>query len=159
MEKGICTLRETDCVGAWLLRIAGNVCTVQARALQRNGLAKEDEELGELMCKYGRASPDSYTTRSLVRDAVGRQGPDAREAAELFYFQGLRIVSTFLDDGFVANWGEGDKRFLVDGGRYVEEKVGVFRTTNGTGLGAGSFDVAIGDREFCCLRVLDPARA
>jgi hypothetical protein len=69
--------------------------------------------------------------------------------------EGKPLLSTFLDKGFEQNWGKGERRRLYDDGRYQRQPDGSHRMTNGQGLGAGVYDVTIGEKSFCCLRVLD----
>ena len=66
------------------------------------------------------------------------------------------MFSTFVDEGFEGDWGKGDKRKLYDDGRYQLQADGSYKITDGKGLGAGVYDVTIGENKFCCLRVLDP---
>lgn len=65
---------------------------------------------------------------------------------------------TFLDDGFEYEWGASlnTARKLYDDGRYQAQPDGSYRTTDGSGLGAGAYDVTIGGKTFHCLRVLEP---
>ena len=68
---------------------------------------------------------------------------------------GRKVLETFRDEGFEANWGQGEKRKICDDGRYQRQPDGSYRTTDGQGIGAGSYDVTIGARTFHCLRVWD----
>ena len=68
---------------------------------------------------------------------------------------GRRVLETFRDEGFEANWGQGEKRKICDDGRYQRQPDGSYRTTDGRGIGAGAYDVTVGDRTFRCLRALD----
>jgi hypothetical protein len=65
---------------------------------------------------------------------------------------------TFLDEGFEYQWGASANpvRRLYDDGRYRPRPDGSYETTNGAGLGAGTYDVTIGGKTFRCLRVLEP---
>jgi len=74
--------------------------------------------------------------------------------------KGQRIIYTFLDDGFDADWGE-DPRHLADRGRFMLRADGTLklrrlptRTLEGA-QGTGTFRVQVGQRSFTCLRVLD----
>ena len=71
--------------------------------------------------------------------------------------EGERRLSTFLDEGFAADWGGEEPRRLQDAGCFVEEGDGVFtqRNLEPGGIGAGMFSVRIGNRSFTCLRVID----
>ena len=44
-----------------------------------------------------------------------------------------------------------------DNGRYQRQPDGAYRTTDGQGIGAGTYDVTIGEKTFHCLRVWDTA--
>ncbi len=66
-----------------------------------------------------------------------------------------KALSTFRDEGFEANWGKGEKRTIYDDGKYQRQPDGSYRTTESQGIGAGTYDVTIGDKTFRCLRVLD----
>lgn len=67
-----------------------------------------------------------------------------------------RILSTFPDDDFEANWGGQEPRTLEDKGRFIEEEAGVLtqRERMAGEIGAGMFVVEIGERKFTCLRVI-----
>ena len=66
-----------------------------------------------------------------------------------------KVLRTFRDEWFESDWGKGEKRRIIDDGRYRRQSDGHYRTTEGQGIGAGTFDVAIGERTFRCLRVWD----
>jgi len=70
--------------------------------------------------------------------------------------QGRKVLSTFRDEGFEQNWGGCGKQRLHDDGRYQAQADGSYRLADRKGLGAGVYDVAIGEACFRCLRVLDP---
>lgn len=73
---------------------------------------------------------------------------------------GKRILHTFLDEGFDADWGQSPRRF-EDTGRLVTGDDGTCTLTNPPteavhdAFAAGVFRVRIGQRRFTCLRVLD----
>ena len=69
---------------------------------------------------------------------------------------GRRVFETVGDKWFEENWGGRMRRRIVDDGRYRRQPDGSYKTANGTGIGAGTYDVTIGGNTFCCLRVLDP---
>lgn len=69
--------------------------------------------------------------------------------------EGGEVLRTFRDKGFEQDWGMNGKRKLYDDGRYQRQPDGTYHITNGQGLGAGVYEVTIGDQTFCCLRVLD----
>ncbi len=81
----------------------------------------------------------------------------ARWIAVAKSIEGVRALSTFLDEGFANDWSGGNNlRSLYDDGRYRLESDGSYTLTDGTGLGSGVYDVTIGENTFRCLRVLDP---
>ena len=71
---------------------------------------------------------------------------------------GKMELYTVFDDDFEYEWGASlnPSRKLYDDGRYQVQPDGSYKTTNGTGLGAGTYDVTIGGKTFHCLRVLEP---
>lgn len=71
---------------------------------------------------------------------------------------GKKELLTLLDRGFEDQWGASANpaRKLHDDGRYRPRPDGSYETTDGTGLGAGTYDVTIGEKTFRCLRVLEP---
>ena len=66
---------------------------------------------------------------------------------------------TFLVEHFESQWGASANpaRGLYDDGRYRLQQDGSYETTTGTGLGAGTYDVTIGQNTFRCLRILEAA--
>ena len=68
---------------------------------------------------------------------------------------GRRIFNTIGDEWFEDQWGPALKRRIVDDGRYQLQPDGTYKLTDGTGFGAGTYDVTIGENTFHCLRVLD----
>ena len=66
-----------------------------------------------------------------------------------------KVLRTFRDEWFESDWGRGEKRTVRDDGRYLRKMDGTYRTTDRTGIGAGTYDVTIGARTFHCLRVWD----
>jgi hypothetical protein len=66
-----------------------------------------------------------------------------------------KVLRTFRDEWFEADWGQGEKRTIRDDGRYRRQPDGTYCTTDRQGIGAGSYDVKIGARTFHCLRVWD----
>jgi hypothetical protein len=70
-----------------------------------------------------------------------------------------RVLTTFLDEGFEADWGS-TPRHIADEGRLVRKQDGTCRLKPSPMpvvhdvFGAGTFRVRIGTREFLCLRVL-----
>lgn len=77
-------------------------------------------------------------------------------------FDGKRVLRTFLDEGFHADWGSLPRR-LEDRGRYAVQPDGSLKLRR-TGaarkpgaVGAGMFRVRIGERAWTCLRTLEHA--
>ncbi len=70
--------------------------------------------------------------------------------------RGRRVFELLGDRTFEANWGGSMNRRIVDDGRYERLSDGAYKTTDAQGLGAGTYDVTIGDNRFCCIRILDP---
>ena len=68
---------------------------------------------------------------------------------------GRKVLRTFKDEWFEADWGRGEKREIRDEDRYERQPDGTYRTTCRTGTGAGTCEVTIGDRTFRCMRVWD----
>lgn len=66
-----------------------------------------------------------------------------------------KVLLTFKDESFEADWGDGENRIIRDEGRFQRLPDGSFRTTEWQGIGAGTFDVTIGGRTFRCLRAWD----
>ena len=77
-------------------------------------------------------------------------------AVESLRADGTRELMTFLDEGFHDDWGPSQRRIedrgclrpLADGSLAVEADAPQL-------IGAGVFDVHIGDRSFACMRVFD----
>ena len=69
---------------------------------------------------------------------------------------GKRIYNTLGDEWFEDQWGGPCNRHIFDDGRYELQPDGSYKITDGKGLGAGTYDVTIGDNTFHCLRVIDP---
>jgi len=64
--------------------------------------------------------------------------------------------STQLGDSeFASTWLGGGTCEVVDDGRFEPIGDRRYRTTTGTGTGAGIFELAIGQRSYRCLRALD----
>lgn len=68
---------------------------------------------------------------------------------------GTRIYNSIGDEWFEEQWGPDSIRHIVDDGRYELQADGTYKTTNGVGNGAGTYDVTIGENTFHCLRVID----
>ncbi len=66
-----------------------------------------------------------------------------------------RVLRTFKDEGFEADWGRAAERKICDDGRFQRQSDGTYHTTDGRGMGAGACDVSIGGRTFHCLRAWD----
>lgn len=76
--------------------------------------------------------------------------------------EGTKQISTFLDDDFVANWGNdntnnGDPRIIKDEGRFALIDDNHLTDSGGSkSTGCGVYKVDIGDKTFECLRVVEP---
>lgn len=68
---------------------------------------------------------------------------------------GKRIFHTVGDEWFEEQWGSPTERRIVDDGRYQRQPDGSYKITDNHGLGAGTYEVTIGENTFHCLRVLD----
>lgn len=66
-----------------------------------------------------------------------------------------KVLQTFRDKWFEADWGRGAERKICDDGRHRRQPDGSYRTTGGQSIGVGTYDVTIGARTFHCLRVWD----
>lgn len=70
---------------------------------------------------------------------------------------GRKIFDAVGTDFFEDQWGGAmTRRRIVDDGRYQRQSDGSYKLTDAQGLGAGTYDVTIGENTFHCLRVLDP---
>ena len=69
---------------------------------------------------------------------------------------GERVVYTFLEEGFDHDWGRMGRR-IEDKGRFRAVSADSYRWEPGaeTEMGAGVYEVRIGERRFTCLRALD----
>jgi hypothetical protein len=73
--------------------------------------------------------------------------------------RGKRVLRTFLDDGFDRDWGSVPRR-IEDTGRLVGADDGTYTLEASPGdlnqirIGAGVFNVRVGDSEFECLRAI-----
>ncbi len=71
--------------------------------------------------------------------------------------EGRKIFDAVGTDFFEDQWGGAmTRRRIVDDGRYQRQPDGSYKLTDAQGLGAGTYDVTIGENTFHCLRVLDP---
>lgn len=79
----------------------------------------------------------------------------ARWLSVVMTVNGKQAKTTIGEGDFAEQWGEVGRRRLVDDGRYERQADGAYFTTDRTGLGAGTYDVTIGENTFHCLRVLE----
>jgi hypothetical protein len=102
--------------------------------------------------------PGGSWTTPLVFYAREEADAESRWLAVAVIDDGEKKIVTFRDEEFESQWGASDAPFrtLFDDGRYERLADGRYRITSGKGLGAGTYDVTIGDRTFRCLRVLEP---
>jgi hypothetical protein len=97
-------------------------------------------------------------SNSLLFYARVEETSESRWLAVLSEGNGGGKLFTHLDDGFEDQWGTSanPSRRLYDDGRYRLPPDGSYETTDRAGLGAGTYDVSIGEETFRCLRVLEP---
>jgi len=129
------------------------VTDMKATALARfHGIDCVEMQVKEWSVESGRET-DSLVFYARVEDA-----DESRWIAIISEKNGKRVFSTLLDEEFESQWGASANctRKLYDDGRYQLQSDGSYKTTNGIGLGAGVYDVTIGGKTFCCLRVLEP---
>lgn len=71
--------------------------------------------------------------------------------------KGKHVFRSYLDEGFDADWGPAMPRQLADGGTFVAQTDGTYAMNEHAPgeIGAGMFDVTIGEKTFTCLRVID----
>lgn len=102
-----------------------------------------------------------WSDNRLVFYACLEDSGESRWIAVISEKEGKKELTTHLDEEFEDQWGASANRCrkLYDDARYELQPDGSYRVTEGRGLGAGVYDVTIGDKTFCCLRVLevDPA--
>lgn len=94
----------------------------------------------------------------LIFYARAEESSESRWIAVMQRSGGNVELTTIFDDEFEDQWGAStnSSRKLYDDGRYELQPDGSYRITNGTGLGAGAYNVSVGGNTFCCLRVLEP---
>ena len=128
------------------------VTVMEATAPARvHGIDCVEVRVGEWSAESGRK------TDSLVFYARVEETEESRWIAVASEEGDKKVLFTLLDEGFGSQWGTGANptRRLYDDGRYRIRSDGSYETTDGTGLGAGTYDVTIGARTFRCLRVLE----
>lgn len=103
-------------------------------------------------------SPEQGWEKDLVFYARTEDGAESRWVAVVMQEDGKVVFSTIRDEEFESQWGASANRArqLYDDGRYRLQPDGSYKTTRATGLGAGVYDVTIGEKTFCCLRILEP---
>jgi hypothetical protein len=132
------------------------VTDMEATALARiHGIDCVEMRVGEWSVELGRK------TDELVFYARVEDDGESRWIAVVSQEDEKNVFLTLLDEGFESQWGASANRArkLYDDGRYRARPDGTYETTNGTGLGAGTYDVTVGEETFCCLRVLEPGLA
>lgn len=83
-----------------------------------------------------------------------------RYLATVYEHEGTMHLRTFLDgEHYTWAWPEMPRR-LEDTGRYIEQEDGSYKQAHSSdseeASGAGVFSVKIGEREFTCLRIIQP---
>ncbi|MGI6609737.1 MAG: RNA polymerase sigma factor [Limnochordia bacterium] len=84
------TLSDSGQLKAWLLQIARSRCSDYYRSPSRRDVPLEDDDLGHLVNRYGRAQPPDEGAE--VHDALGRLSPPLQITARLFYLEDLSIA-------------------------------------------------------------------
>lgn len=132
------------------------VTDMEATAPARiHGIDCVEMQVSEWSVERGRKT-DSLVFYARVEDAS-----ESRWIAVMSEKDDKKVFLTLLDEEFESQWGASANRArkLYDDGRYQIQPDGSYKTTSGTGLGAGTYDVTIGEEKFCCLRVLEPGLA
>ena len=88
--RNIANVRNPERVQAWLLQVARNLCRDYHKSAARRAHPTEQRELEDHVNRYGRAAPRERIAAD-AREALHSLSPAEREAAELFYEQGLTI--------------------------------------------------------------------
>jgi hypothetical protein len=132
-----------------LSRVTDVVATVPARI---HGIECIEMQVNEWSPQRG------WENGGLVFYARIEGAAESRWVAIVSRSDGRMELFTVLDEGFESQWGASanSARELYDDGRYQIQPDGSYKTTSGTGLGAGAYDVTIGESTFRCLRVLEP---
>ena len=129
------------------------VTDMEARATARiHGIDCVEVQVSEWSVESG-LKADSHLLYARVEN-----DSESRWVAVVKRSGGKTELYTIFDDDFEDQWGASlnPARKLYDDGRYQAQPDGSYKTTNGTGLGAGTYDVTIGGKTFHCLRVLEP---
>ena len=76
-------------------------------------------------------------------------------AVETLNSDGSRELMTFLDEDFHYDWGDSSQRLIEDSGCLQDQADGSFtrQADSPNIMGAGVFEVHIGERHFTCMRV------
>lgn len=89
---GLRRLREPKKVGAWLLQIARNQCRDFHKSSQRRDLPTEDQDLKQIVNRFGLALVPQRETVDNVLEALEEVPAAEREVAKWFYLEGLTIA-------------------------------------------------------------------
>ena len=123
---GLPQLRDPRKVRAWLLQVARNRCRDFYKSSQRRHRPTDDRELESKINRFGRAAARNPSDAVEVADALSRIPAAEREAARLFYLNGLTISDiaerTRCPEGTI-------KRRLCHARRHLREAMGVARPT------------------------------
>ena len=121
---GLRRLRQPASVRAWLLRIAGNRCNDYFRSPQRRDLPTAHPDLEHLVNRHGRVHVRQQEAVTDVVAALDEVPAAERDAARLFYLEGLTIAEIAAR----SRTPEGTiKRRLHDARRHMRETFGVAR--------------------------------
>lgn len=107
-------------------------------AVQERAIREDWDVPGKPSLFYARLDEEETRWLAVVQDMDGR-----------------KVLRTFKDEWFGADWGRGEKREILDEGRYERQSDGAYSTTGRTGVGAGTYAVKIGKRTFQCMRAWD----
>ncbi len=89
---GLRRLRDPKKIRAWLLRIARNRCHDFHKSSQRRDLPTEERELEKHVNQFGRVLAQQRDSRADIVEALEEAPASERDAAKLFYLQGLTIA-------------------------------------------------------------------
>ena len=121
---GLRRLREPASVRAWLLRIAGNRCNDYFRSPQRRDLTIAHPDLEHLVNRHGRAHVRQQEAVADVVEALNDVPAAERDAARLFYLEGLTIAEIAAR----SRTPEGTIKWrLHDARHHLRETLGVTR--------------------------------
>ena len=125
---GVRRLRRPASVRAWLLQVARNRCRDFYRSSQRREKATEDRALKRMMNRFGRVLGQQREAAAVVVEALDEVPGAEREAARMFYLEGLTIAEisarSLCPEGTI-------KRRLYHARDHLRETFGVGQKGNG----------------------------